>query len=884
MSDTLQTKAVSGMYTEVIPHSREPRTAGGWRDGMVTGNGEQGVVCSGSPYSETMIFQNMFFIMPTNQPRFTPLEVAGELHEARQAVIHFDDAWNVHGRKRTYLYRFHPAYQLRMTFPVSITQNYTRETDYASAEVSLRYTDENGTWERRTFTSRHDNVTIARIVKSSTGKGVAVDFSIDDFSSMHKFGYDFFSDARDMPEQHMQYQKVAAQDGVFLAVVAHYPSFEGSELQEGGYAGVTKIIAMGGVRELIYGEEIKESIHVSGRRKPVIRIRDANEVILITKTARTHCMGPLNAFAEAQRHPLLDSLVSDVEEVARKYSDDHGFFSYERALAPHRRLQAELFGAVSFSLESGGDRALYNEALIQKQRESKTLLPAMVERAYNQGRYAQICSSGHSTPRLCGLWTGEWNPGWSGAYTMDANVNLQVSGMNTGNVYTAAIGYIYFVLRQIKDWEENADKVYGMKDALLVPVNTDGDVAVMVEYDQYYPFQYWNAGASWMLLPIYEFWQCYGNRKIPVAQEIRHLYQTDELDLEANILYPLLTKQANFWEQICTPEYFTDVHGKARYQKGKQALGLGERYIILPSYSPENQPKDYRSTITANATMDITAARDGLKMAVQMEKTLARDGWRQAVDKWERLMGNLPDYLFDETGAIREWAMREYRENNEHRHISHLYCAWPAYEAHDDPALAAACNTAIANRNRENVGKDDTASHGWVHKTLVAARLKNAESAYALLYTILSSEIYYNSMMTDHNTDRSSGVFCTDTCIGMVGMIDEMLLYSNTGIVEFLPALPRQWAKGAINGLMARTNAKVTGLQWDLAAGKASASVLSFKEQILRISFGLGCGKIRTSKGVVAPNGAEFRFSKDEEIMLEYIQDADCQQLVGQKL
>ncbi len=155
-----------------------------------------------------------------------------------------------------------------------------------------------------------------------------------------------------------------------------------------------------------------------------------------------------------------------------------------------------------------------------KQKSGNELLDAFVERAYNQGRYAQICCAGYSSPRLCGLWTGEWNPGWSGAYTMDANVNIQASGMNTGNMVDAAIGYIYFVLKQIKDWEENAAMVYGMKDAILVPVNTDGDIAVMVEYDQYYPFQYWNAGASWILLPIYEFWQCFGNCKAPVNDKI----------------------------------------------------------------------------------------------------------------------------------------------------------------------------------------------------------------------------------------------------------------------------------------------------------------------------------------------------------------------------
>jgi alpha-L-fucosidase 2 len=71
--------------------------------------------------------------------------------------------------------------------------------------------------------------------------------------------------------------------------------------------------------------------------------------------------------------------------------------------------------------------------------------------------------------------------------------------------------------------------------------------------------------------------------------------------------------------------------------------------------------------------------------------------------------------------------MKEYQENNAHRHISHLYCAWPAYQTQHNNKLANACRQAILNRNKENSGKDDTASHGWIHKALVEARLKNSE-------------------------------------------------------------------------------------------------------------------------------------------------------------
>ncbi len=871
MSKQYYTKIASNTFTAIKPYQQFAKIDPDWRDGMISGNGEHGVVCSGAPYSDVLIYQNMYFIIPSKQPRIVPAEVTKELHEARQAVINFDDTWNVHDRKRTYLYSFHPGHQIRLDIPEEKILNYSRETDYETAEINVKYTDKNGTWTRSTFTSREDNVTITKITKSDTEVKITINISIDDASSLKNFNHSVFGGKENHPEKDMQYKKLVDESCSVIGMVAHYPCYEGSELSEGGYAGVTRVICVGGEKKRIDGPDTKEGINVGNTKNPVISITDADEVYLITKTARTHHMGKLSEFAAMTEYEIIKVLQSDTKKVAVKYLGESGRFSYAKALAPHAEKHSAMYHAVSFCLGSEEYKDDFNEELLKRQKNSKDLLDALVERAYNQGRYAMICCSGFSAPRLCGLWTGEWNPGWNGAYTMDANVNIQVSGMNTGHIYDAAVGYIYFILRQQSDWEENAAMVYGMKDAILVPVNTDGDRAVMVEYDQYYPFQYWNAGASWMLLPIYEFWQCYGNQKIPVNDKISHIYNQEMLDLLKDVLYPLARKQANYWEQLCTPEYYTDRSGKACYSKGKVELSEGEKYIILPSYSPENKPNGYGSTITANAAMDISAARDGLKMIIELEKTLAYKDYEKAVEKWENLMERLPEYKYDESGALCEWAMQEYEENNEHRHISHLYCAWPAYEAQNDDKLTTACNIAIANRNRENVGKDDTASHGWVHKALVAARLKNGESAYKLLYTLMSSDIYFTSLMTDHNTDRSIGVYCTDTSFGTVGIINEMLLYSNTGEIELLPALPTQWKKGFINGLITRTNAQITKLEWDSEKGEAECTIYSNINQKIKIGCRAWNGLIRTAEGKVYSNGDGIELEKDEEIIIYFM-------------
>ena len=68
-----------------------------------------------------------------------------------------------------------------------------------------------------------------------------------------------------------------------------------------------------------------------------------------------------------------------------------------------------------------------------------------------------------------------------------------------------------------------------------------------------------------------------------------------------------------------------------RYEAGKTALDEGEKYLIIPSYSPENAPLGYNSPVTANATMDIAAAKDGLRMTVALEQAVRKASERSRI-------------------------------------------------------------------------------------------------------------------------------------------------------------------------------------------------------------------------------------------------------------
>ena len=884
----------SKIYKEIKPYEEYGMYDVAWHDGMSAADGHIGVITSCAPLNDSFIFQNVEYIMPSEEPRYVPLEVEGQLDEARQSVINMDDTWDIHNRKRTNMYCHHPGHQLRVELCRSaditdtnaliseaakhhhMTRNddinitdYERYTDFNRSEIVVKYKADGRTITKRTFASLTDDVVITEITGA---KDFIVNISVDDFEAMHKFGMDKNKQATS--ERGMKYSRFVKDD--IVGVVAHYPSFEGSELANGGFAGATRFITDGIVNMIELNKSDKAYTCIDNI-EPIIQLNKSNKIILITYLDWTDKLGRLEDFqSECESGSIFDTEI--IRKCFAKVNDSLGtadkvFFNnkeifYDAAIKEHSIKSAERYNRVSLHLYDNTDcisnkndkeKKYYdnvskvdenskctiadnedryniynmaaNEELLDKQKEVPDILIPLLERIYNNARYGLMSGAGYTAPRLNGPGVGEWNLMWRNAYTMDANVNIQVSGINSGNMYEAGVGYIWFVLRQLKDWEINAKKVYGMKNALLAPVNTDGQRAMMVEYDINYPFQYWNTGASWMILPIAEWVDCYGDVSITTTdQKIIKQYNKEVFNVKKDILMPLLQKTYNFWEQLCTPEYFTDIEGNARYEKGKTHLFTGEKYLIIPSFSPENKPLGYKSAITANASMDIAAAKDIIAMYIDMENKLQNEGYKERIKKAEKLNNELPDYQYDESGAIREWAMKEYQENNAHRHISHLYCAWPAYQTQHNNKLANTCRQAILNRNKENSGKDDTASHGWIHKALVEARLKNSEEVYNILNMLVHSDIFYSTLFTDHNTNRAKGVACTDTLYGITGIINEMLVYSDKNTVELLPALSSNIPAGNISGLLTRAGVRVDYLSWDVDKRNVKADLTALRD------------------------------------------------------
>ena len=420
------------------------------------------------------------------------------------------------------------------------------------------------------------------------------------------------------PERNMLYSRFVRDN--IIGTVVHYPEYEGSELAKGGFAGVTRILTDGDMRVSSKPKDSRAYTCID-ETAPVINISHAESITLITYTDWTDDLGEYCEFRDRvngkDTFALVDKCINKVNSVN---------ITEEPVSLDHKNIELKLDGG--YFCESA------NEELLDLQKNEYDIMPHLLEKLYYNGLYGMQACAGTTAPRLSGLWVGEWNLLWRSAYTMDANVNIQVSGMNGSGLYEAGVGYMWFILRQIPDWVNNAAMVYGMKDAVLIPVNTDGHRAMMVEYDINYPFQYWNAGAGWMLIPIYEFLQTYGDAVITTDDvALIKMYGKDTFDVRKDVYEPLLKKTYNFWKQIGNPEYYTDTDGNARYEKGKCSLNESEHYLIIPSFSPENKPFGYHSAITANAAMDISAAKDVINMYTEMLNYTKVDGYEQAVSK-----------------------------------------------------------------------------------------------------------------------------------------------------------------------------------------------------------------------------------------------------------
>ena len=387
-----------------------------------------------------------------------------------------------------------------------------------------------------------------------------------------------------------------------------------------------------------------------------------------------------------------------------------------------------------------------------------------------------------------GIWNGQWRPAWSGDFTTDANINLQISSANICNMPEAIDSYMKMLERIAPDWEINARKLYGCR-GYLAGTRTSGRRGLHTHFHVSFPGHFWLAGAEWLLLPCYEYYQ--------VSGDIAFL---------KNRLLPMMEKIALFFEDFLTDK---DENG---------------HLFFTPSYSPENSPANINVQATVNATMDIAAAKEAFTHLIAVYKVLGIKP--DKVVQYEGLLKQFPPYLVNEDGALKEWAVPDLQENYNHRHVSHLYPVWPGLEINPEetPELFKAATVAAEKR-----GAGNASAHGLTHMALIGARLKDPALVSKNLRFLLTNDFLYNGLFTSHNPHLR--IFNSDALNSFPAVISEALIFSRPGFIELLPAWNETLPAGIITNQLCRTQAKIDILSWNMDKGVVECTISSLKEQ-----------------------------------------------------